>query len=414
MGTLKGFLDYLLDRQKVLKKTEDHLCALASKYESFFAEIARVREAELIQLRDALRTGQGVPPELREALQKATAEESRGFDDKLEGLRQELRQVEEQAETLRRESLDHETRVRRANVRLDHDEEELKARSARLVREIDSHNATIRELGRGFGFFWNLFRTRAIQAERARLEREQADLLARIDAVRRLWHGAEGTFTTREEKRKAEWIEYRTRSAQLASQIEHLAGSRERVVERGALEKVLYERSPALPEPSPSDPPCSRCGQRNPAASHFCRICAQRLVPDRPDLLGSLDEIAEVNRHHQRFAAGIRASQEIIGLVRGIKSGLQNFMQSVSDMCESERRYKLARLKIDVPATSVEYGRHLDALLARVEGTQASLHPVEFAREVHDMIEGTFTEGRIQTFFETMGQELSKQAGAQW
>jgi hypothetical protein len=414
MGTLRGFLDYLLDRQKVLKKTEDHLCALASKYETFFAEMQRVREAELVQLRDALRAGDGVPPDLSQTLREATAEQSRIFDEKLERLRQELRQAEEQAETLRQESLDHEARLRRANVRLDQDEEQLKARSARLFREIDSHNATIRELGRGFGFFWNLFRMRSIQAERARLEREQADLLARIDALRRRWQGAEGQFATSEEPRKAKWIEERTKAAQLASQVEHLASSRERVVERGVLEKVLYERSPALPEPSPSDPPCSRCGQRNPAASHFCRICALRLAPDRPDLLGSLDEIAEVNRHHERFAAGIRASQEIIGLVRGLESGLKNFMQSVSDMCESERRYKLARLKIDVPAASVEYGRSFDALLLRVEKTEASLHPVEFAREVHDMIQGTFTEDRIKTFFETMGQELSKQAGAQW
>ncbi len=414
MGSLNGFLDYLLDRQKVLKATEARLCALASKYETFFAEVARVREAELIQLRDALRTGEGVPPELLEGLEKARAEQARLFDDKLEGLRQQLREVEEKAETLRRESLEHEARVRRANLRLDHDEEQLKARGARLLREIEGHNARIQELGRGFGFFWNLFRMRSIQAERVRLEREQADLLARIDALRRLWHGAEGSFATREEKRKAEWIEHRTRAAELATRIEHLAGSRERVVERGALEKVLYERSPALPDPSPTDPACPRCGQRNPATSHFCRICAQRLVPDRPDLLGSLDEIAEVNRHHERFAAGMRAGQEIIGLVRGLKSGLQNFMQSVSDMCESERRYKLARLKIDVPTPSVEYGRHFDALLARVEKTEASLHPVELAGEVHDMIEGTFTEARIQTFFETMGQELSKQAGAQW
>jgi hypothetical protein len=414
MGTLKDFSAYLDDRRAVLGRVEKKLGALLEKYETFFGEVARVREAELGQLRDLLRAGKDVPPDVRSEVEQAAAQQGELFDKKLAELQRQWRDLQAKADKVRSESLAEEQRLRPMNTALDSEEESLKERNAQLLASIERYNAQIREMSWGFGFFWNLFRMRALQKERQRLDREQADVAARIEVLRLRWQEREQGYAKREADRQAEWVRLRTEAAALASKVEYLQGSRERLVERGALEKVLFGRAPQLSEPKADDPACPRCRQRNAPESHFCRICAQRLSPDRPDFLGSLAEIAEVNWHFERFAEGVRACQEILGLVGGLRSGTLNFSRSVNDMIESQHRHSLGLLQIDVPASSVQYAKSFDELLARVEQSGASLHPLEFAQQIHTMVQQTFTEPRIKAFFETMGQELSRQAERQW
>jgi hypothetical protein len=151
----------------------------------------------------------------------------------------------------------------------------------------------------------------------------------------------------------------------------------------------------------------------NPQGNHFCHICAQRLTEDRPDFEGSIQEIAEVNLHHGRFADGMKACQEIIGLIRGLRSGLEAFKESVVDMRSSESQHNLSPLSIDVPPKSVEYGKNFDALKQSM-GQDLSLHPKAMAAHVEHLVTKVFTEDKIKDYFETMGEELSRQAERQW
>jgi hypothetical protein len=206
-------------------------------------------------------------------------------------------------------------------------------------------------------------------------------------------------------------VELTSEAASLNAKLEYLRSSHERIVTRSVLEKVLFElyASPDLG----GDQSCARCGSKNPSTNHFCAYCAQRLGEDRTDLSGSWEEIAEINYHHAVFSDGMKSCQEIIGLVRGLGSGLDNFEKSVSDMCATERRYPLPKLRIEVPFASMQYGKSFDHLERTLQSEQ-SVHPLQFARQARAYIDETFTEEKIQRYFETMGQELSRQAEAQW
>jgi len=253
-----------------------------------------------------------------------------------------------------------------------------------------------------------------VQAERARLDREQADVAARIEALRLKWQKREGAHAASETERQQQWVKLSTQALALAGRIELLRGTKERTVERSALEKVLFARTPALIEPKSGDPACPRCKQPNAPAGHFCRLCGQRLSADRPDLAGSLEEIAEVNRHHTRFAEGMAASQELIGLVRGLRTGLEKMGQSVRDMLASQKRYNLKVLAVDVPQESLAFGAQFDTLLARVAEEGLPVHPKEFADQVKPILETLACEPKIKGFFEAMGEELSRRAKSQW
>jgi hypothetical protein len=152
---------------------------------------------------------------------------------------------------------------------------------------------------------------------------------------------------------------------------------------------------------------------KNPASHHFSATCAQRLTADRLDFEGSLLEISELNRHHAAFSDGMKACQEIIGLVRGLKTGLANFTESVNDMMATESRYPLPKLSIDVPARSVEYARHFDELVAAAK-QERGLHPKAFSERIRASIQDVYQEPQIEAFFETMGEELSSCANSQW
>jgi hypothetical protein len=303
--------------------------------------------------------------------------------------------------------------IRKKNVKLDREEEALKARNEKLLAQITEFNRRIKEMGRGFGFFTNLFKMRALHKERKILDQEQADISARIDNLRQRWEQKEQHHHEQEGKRKREWVDLSTEASALQTKIEYLEGSQTRIVQRSAMKQVLLDMKPALSDPKKGDPACPRCKMPNPQSHRFCRICAIRLTEDRPDFAGSIDEIAEINIHHARFSDGMQACQEIIGLVRGLKTGIEAFQRSVDDVMDSERRYPLPKLQIDVPKKSMDYGKHFDGLKQSL-GQDLSLHPQAFAKNIQTMASEIFTENRIKDYFETMGEELSRQADSQW
>lgn len=414
MGRLKDFHAYLEERRALLADIEQRLCKLQEKYESYFCEITKVRDREFGQLREIILADRGkLPDDFNRALDKSLEIQERRFDAKLADLSSERDRLRKEAEEQRRFSLKAEKSVRRRNVELDREEEELKARNQKLLTQIAEFNRRIRELGRGFGFFSNLFRMHALHRERRILDEQQADISARIDKLRKKWERQEQRHQEQEGQRKREWVDLSTEAAALQTKIEYLESSRTRIVQRSAIEQVLFDLRPALKEPKPGDPPCPRCKMPNPKTHHFCHICAMRLCEDHPDFSGSVREIAEINIHHARFSEGMQACQEIIGLVRGLKSGLEAFMKSVDDVMDSERRYPLPKLKIDVPQKSMDYGRHFDGL-KQIAATDLSLHPQAFARRIQTMTSEIFAENRIKDYFETMGKELSRQAEKQW
>jgi hypothetical protein len=415
MARLSDFLAYLQSRRGVVERVEKQLCALQEKYETFFRELDRAREAEFDQLRGHIVAGyDGLPPALRAELDEARRVAAEDLDRQLAALAARHAELGRKAEKERAASQRAETGHRKLNQDLDVEEEGLKARNEELLARIRDYNDRIRSLSRGFGFFVNLFRMRRLQRERVEIDREQADLAARIEAVRARWVSADEERAKKEAARQAAWVKLKTDADAVAAKLDHLRTTGAVLVDRTALELVLFARKPELQAPREGDPACPRCGKPNRPDSHFCHICAHRLRDDRPDLAGSLLEVAELNHHHERFAAGVKACQELIGLVRGLGSGIAAFSKSVADVQRSESKYPLPKLQIDVPPAARSWGQHLDTLLQRVSEEDASVHPKVFADDIQEVVATTFTEKAIQRWFESMGEELSRQAAKQW
>ncbi|MBN1609779.1 MAG: hypothetical protein JW940_24315 [Polyangiaceae bacterium] len=412
MGNLAGFAAYVDDRKRVVAQVEKRLLDLQKKYESFFQEVSAVRRSELAQLSAHFAERRGrLPDGLDTSLDAAKAEAGAHWARTLAAHEAEHARYAAEAEAARSAALAIEQEAHQENVDLDAEEEELKARSERVCADIQSFTARIREASRGLGFIFRLPELRSLQAERQRLEREQLDLAARIEALRARWEERAPQHRERAAEQEAQWVALTAKAQREQTQIEYLLEAADQLVAQTALERVLFERVPEGPAEGAPNSNCPRCGVLN-TARFFCAICAARLSTDRPDLEGSLLEVAELNQHFERFSEGMRACQELIGLVRGIRSGLQSFARSVQSMVATQERYPVRALRIDVPPAVVEQGRQFDALLAAVSDPQ-QLHPAAFAAMV-GRASAAFGQEALKHYFETMGHELSVQAKAQW
>ncbi len=414
MARLRDFRRYLDDRKAVLQNTEDHLCQLQSKYESFFAEVAKAREDELVQLIDhTVKDRNRLPDRYLAEIDSVRVEVEKDLEQRIKGLEETRTQLLKSAEDERRASLQRELKVRQLNTALDREEELLKARNQKLLDDTEGFNLRIREMGKGFGFFSNLFKMRRIAAEKEKLVREHHDVSARIEKHRQRWQHEEKEHVEKEGEYQENWIKAENEAAAMSTKLESLRQASAALITRTTVERVLARQEMQNLEISEDDPLCSRCHAANPSSFHFCHICAQRLGEDQADFDGSIREISEINRHFERFSEGMTACQEIIGLVRGMKSGVVAFTESVADVEASEKKYPLPKLDIEVPQESADFGLGFDVLLTVVQ-KQYSLHPKVFAGHIAQLTSSIFTEEAIKSYFERMGEELSKQADTQW
>ncbi len=414
MGRLEDVRSFLEERLRVVQDTERRLDRLLQKYETFFSEVNGAREHELDQLVEAtLDRLPRLPGWYREAVEAARPEVEKELAHERSKLKRRRASRRKKAEALRQESVEAEQALAAESREWDAKEAELEARIEAVNQELVAVKRRIRELSRGLGFLTNFFKARPLGRRFTELQRERRTLTRTLELLRKEWHARLAQEAEAEAARRRQWVELETETTAMDARIEALEMERPRIVARSTVERVLGEREPDLREPVPGDPLCPRCRMPNPPEAAFCRICARRLLEDRTDFAGSLEEIVELNRHHRRFAEGMRACQETLGLVRGIASGLEALLKSVNSMIDTRKKHRLKRLSLEIPSESVEYGRLFDEM-REVAASDLRLHPLVFARRMAAATEGKVSEEQLRAYFERIGRELSRAAGQRW
>jgi hypothetical protein len=411
--TLKEFARYITERSDVIDQILGRLRHAQAKYETFFKEVCSVRESELQQLSAHIAAGRGHLPgnldtELETAARLARDEFERKFNEQVG--RCEV--ILQNAESARQKALAIEADSYRENVDLDGQEEALKARNEVLLSDIAKFESSIRVASTGFGFLMHLPQLRRLQKAKRELEKEQADVCAHIEVLRARWAAREPEVLGQVNKLEGEWTQQMKAASEIQARLEYLRNSRQRMIGRSALELVLFQRAPQPTDIARGSPPCPRCGAQSATSRFFCAVCAQRLGPDRPDFEGSMEELAELNQHHRQFSDAMRAGQELIALISGIGSGLRSFSKSLSSMIATESKCPVPKLRIQVPPPAVEFGRTFEQFLAFYSDGR-SLLPREFVAQEKQVTQ-RLNENSIGRFFETMGNELSRCAKAQW
>ncbi|OHD63017.1 MAG: hypothetical protein A2176_09330 [Spirochaetes bacterium RBG_13_51_14] len=420
MGNLKGMLDFLRNTQTQLATIQEKLGTIQTYFNDNFNNVNEIRRAELGFLQDSFfkDTGQ-FPDEIPARYKKKLKEEETAFEKNLRNLEQKRADLEKQLIAADNERLTYFKRLKDRNTELDRREENLKARVAALEGEIGSYNKTIDELDTGLGFITNLFRMRKIQKQKEVLLDKRSTLAMEIDSIRTQWEEVTKKYRGEEREIMEKWNRAQTELSIATEKIDNLKVNRADIIKRAAFVSALGElkgneifiaQSSAAAQPTS----CPRCKSDNSANRFFCYYCGARFKQDRPDVLGSLGEVGELNSVHANLMKGITGSVSILALIKGISTGVAEFTKSVESVKSSEDRYPLPKLAINVPDFTRKMAEKITELNPKIDVKFFNLHPLEFSTSFAEYTDKVFTDANIEKFFTGMGDELNRTTKEQW
>jgi hypothetical protein len=420
MGDLKGMLDFLRNTQKQLDEIRKKLNEIQTYFNNNFGNVDSVRRAEIEFLQNAFfGDPKQFPDEISSLYKKKLTDEGAAFEKNLRTLEQKRADLEKQFISVNNGRLNYFKKVKDKNVDLDKDEENLKAKVLKQEEEVNSYNRNIDELDSGLGFFINFFKMRKIQKQKDELLDQRNNMVMQIESVRKKWEDATSKYRTEEKDIIEKWNTSQTELSMTTEKIENLRANRDELVKKAAFMSALNglkgnEEFIARDVKAEKTVVCPRCKSENKTDKFFCYYCGERFAKDRPDVVGSLAEVGELNSVHANLLAGITGSVSILALIKGIGTGVGEFAKSVESVKASEDKYPLPKLTIDVPEFTKKLADKIVELNPKIDVKFFNLHPMEFSTSFTDYTGTVFTDVNIEKFFTGMGDELNKTTKAQW
>jgi len=269
-------------------------------------------------------------------------------------------------------------RLREDNPILNQQEEELKARRAAIVKELQALDAEIEQLSWfPLGWLTNLRKRRKLNAQRARLVENLDAMTAGIRTVREKWQTEKKSVLEDQTKLQSQWQALSVEASQLQARLDNLTANIDELARRNAVQSVLNE----LAELPPIEGPWR-----------------DRLAP-----------LADLNRSKADYESGLRSVAELLGLLKGLGEGMDRFIRSVGTVYEEQRRYKLPLLTLNLSdAVTLFHAAWPDIQVKVKDEKYLGTHPLEFSQRVQEFVRTRLNEAAIQKMFEDMGTALNE------
>ena len=268
--------------------------------------------------------------------------------------------------------------LRTANPTLDDQEEKAKAKLVSLADQIVALSDQTEQLSRGtFGALKNGRKLRELRNRRKALLAAQEKANVRLAEVRSKWQAQKKGAEEEQTRLRQEWQESTVTAAQAQARHDYLSENIEELSLRKGIERTLVEM-----ETSP--------------------------VNEGP-LGEALQAMTDLNSTKSAYEKGLTSVAEMLGLLKGLREGLERFQQSVDKVLEEQERYNLAKLVVGLSPAVIEFNRAWKDLRELVKDEKyLGKHPLEFSKRVDAFRRTRFTDEGVQTMFEDMGSALSR------
>lgn len=377
LATLIAYLD--ANREKIARLRQE-VDEIHAGFSSEFAESREAWESDLAAAVGLARQRYGeTDPALREAVEQRLPDVRQRKAQRLQEARDRLVQLEAERDSIEQDSVETTEALKATNPKLDAREEHLKQRLAQERAKLAEIDAQTAEAAAGLG--WLLYCSRIFRLRGERKEQAVAvgTTSVRLNEVRRQWREMEQTATEAEERRQEAWRLRTTEIAKTAREIEELEDDFDGVCLRAALEEHFREADAAI-----------RAG-----------------VEELDALLARGLQQRDEQREYEN---GIVAVSETLGLMGGVAEGMQRLGESVQGVKdEQDMHAELSHLRLEAPAYVLEFDRLWDALWPSVENEKSAIaHPARLAEILRDITGTRLTDERIQAYFETLGDTLTR------
>lgn len=318
-----------------------------------------------------------LPPQQAEMLRRHQEQERLKLEERISQLRQQVAEKQQAADAALKEAQAELQRVRELNPMLNEREEALKARSLSETEAIAAVEQQIKSSGLGARLFGNNELRKKLQ----RLRKQHAETLQQLKAVREKWQAKKKELAERQEALRADWEKASIQLAQAKSELDYLELNVATLAAQRGAQRMLAE--------------------------------LQEAPAGRGPLYDAMAAIAQMNQQRAQYREGITRVAEMLGVLTGIRTGMERFEQSVAKLHEEQERYNLKPLKVNVPRSVIEFHNTWAEFRGKVKDeVHLGDNPLEFAKIAADYVQQRLTEQAIKDMFEQMGKALSAAAKA--
>lgn len=421
MSSLKDMITFINNTDETLENINNKLEKIQSLFNKNFNNVIKVRTDEITFLQEEFfKNKNNFPPEVDNLFKAAIKSQTKVFAKNLTELKSKKKEMEKNLEKINSSRIAFMEKLKKSNVTLDTKEEALKEKINLLENEINKYNKKIDEMNTGFGFITNFFSMKQTDKLKKELLEKRDQYIAQIESIRNHWIHSEKNIGKEDAQIQEKWNYLQAEYSILVEKILNLEENQEDLIIKSAFTEAIgslsgYEEYLALNEKKEKPEKCPLCKSQNLKNIFFCDFCGTPFSENRPDIEGSLVETGELNNIFLSLQEGIKQSVSLIAVIRGLKQGLNKFLQSVKTVKASEDAYsQLPTLRINVPEYSKDFAEKLRNMEKNIEIKFQNVHPLKFAEEIEKNTSFILNEPDIKKFFMLMGNELNKSTKEQW
>ncbi len=369
----------------VVDQLEEVQVAFNAQFDAFLSE----HNATLDRLADLVFDRlDSVSGELRSAIDEQLGEERDRIEQRRNKIRDDyLPRREQAADSLLEIAQKELAQLRSLNPQLDEREEKLKAQKASLEARLEELNSTIHRESRGLGVVLRYISINRTDRERQRVIGRLEGINESLRDVRNIWQ---------EESRKTEEVQD---AYQQQWQLESMAVARLKA-ELDQLEDPVQSAELALRR----------------AVQHTLDRLDHVPAEQNPQLQNDLIRMVDLNARTDEYHVGLASVGGLIGLLRGIGSGMEAISKSLEGVRNEERMHSayLRSLAYSLPPQVDRFHSQWSALAVQFASEEfIGNHPGEFSLQVKPLIEGPLSRTRIKDMFDALGAMITK-ATASW
>jgi chromosome segregation ATPase len=318
-----------------------------------------------------------LPPVLRAPLATAQQQEREALEKRIAELAAQAADADAESAKTLQEAQAELARLREMNPLLNEREEQLKSRSLAELEAIGKAEADTKALG----FFTRFLGGSEPQKRLLKLQKQHAKTLADLAAVRESWVQKKKEAETRQAELRGKWEAASVKASQLKAEGDYLKLNLLGLAGKRGAQRLLTEMS------------------ETPAVEGEWRR--------------ALQEIVELNRQIKEYRAGLTSVAESLGILTGVRTGMERFYQSVSKLYEEQTRFNLKPLKVDLAKSVVEFHNIWAEFRGKVKDDKyLGKRPLEFSQTAQAYTQSRLTDQAIKDMFERMGQALTTAAKA--
>ena len=313
-----------------------------------------------------------LPVIIAAALEVNTRMEQAKLEKRISELRDILDTKQRSVDASLHEAQEELARLKEVNPALDAQEEELKARSLRENEKIGQLEDQLRSVG----LLGRLFGQGDLKQKLRSARTAHSATIAELAAVREKWVQKKKEVEAHQAEIRKRWQEESIAISETRSELDYSVQNLDHLAKQRGAQAYLAGLATAPEEAA--------------------------------ELREEFSVIAEQNERLAAYRDGLASVAEALGLLTGIRGGLQRFDESASKVLEEQTRYNLAKLRLDVPKSAVQLHNTWAEFRKRVRNEKRmGRHPLEFVEIIRDYGENRLTETAIQEMFENMGRALT-------